>query len=650
MAQTNAATLSTEPTTPRRKARTATNRTAASSSGLLEAARSALFHFGLPCLYVLLLPFLWTDSGATRYWEAMPIRDGFVARLLLPTILLVAVLAAQTWLLRRQGGRAREHGVTFAPRWNFWFWILVLGIFLLRAFEHFRLFPVTLMGHMGEMNHAILGASYVADGRPFTVYNLGLGLLFYPLFEWLGYSTLLSKQLTILLWGTIVLALFVLFSRLHGGVNSPLIFIPAALFCWILPSLRTYTWHVGAAVAAVAVYFLVAAIVTKGSARTRVVYAAIGVVLYLVGLSAYHAAVLFLPPLAVILVVSYAVGWRPDALAGRIVLVCLPLLAGAAGFVLQQEVAAPLQGRLQYELAKKAHIETWRWNPADNALRSWDNFFYSFLARDASPPMRVLFLTGICLCIRSFRTSVFKRTTLLLFLILYGVQWPLWGHGDWSQNCYTVIPILGILLVALRGLQNVLGLIRQRTAYAAAVGVLTAGIGIAEYEHYFDAGLFYDRHYKQDPYDTKTQLTMALRDVVETRKEDDDVVFFMPTLHGLKQPVSYNAQGLEWRNPRLRQVLEHVRFFNSPADLAARVQRVQARTGRPVRVYFGVPSADSLAEAKRYVEGLPGGAQLIREEPYRDVMQPHIALYLTYVDIPAPSAAPAGNVEAAPSK
>jgi hypothetical protein len=615
-----------------------------------SAVRTALLHYGLPLLYVLLLPLLWTDSGASRYWEAMPIRDGFVLRLLLPTLPLLAVLAAQVWLLRRERGRAREHGVVFSPRWNFWFWLVILAIFLFRAFEHYRLFPVTLMGHRGEMNHAIVGASYVAADAPFSVYNIGLGLLFYPVFEWLGYSTVLAKQLTILLWGAIVMALFVLFSRLYGGLNSPLIFVPAALFSWILPSLRTYTWHVGAAVAAVAVYFLAAAVLSKGSGRTRGIYAAIGVVLYLVGLSAYHAAALFLPPLVLILAVSYAVGWRPDPVAGRIVLVCIPLLTAAAGYVVQQEVAAPLRGRLEYEIVRKEHTETWRWNWADNALRSWDNFFYSFLAYDASLPVRVLFLTGLCLCIRSFRTSVFKRITLVLFVVMYGVQWPLWGHGDWSQNCYTVIPILGILLVGLRGLQSVLGAIKHRATYAAAVGVLTAIIGVVEYEHYYDAALFYDRHYKQDPFDTKTQLTMALRDAREALDEDEDIVIFMPTLHGQKQTVSYNAAGLEWRNPALIRVLEHVRFFNSHSDLATRVARVQARTGRRVRVYFGLPSAESLAEAKRYMEGLPGGAQLIQEEPYRDVMHPHIQLYLTYVDVPAPPGAPeARKAEATPA-
>jgi hypothetical protein len=250
--------------------------------------------------------------------------------------------------------------------------------------------------------------------------------------------------------------------------------------------------------------------------------------------------------------------------------------------------------------------------------------------------MRILFLTGIAACLRSFRTSLFARTTLVLFLTMYGAQWPLWGHEDWSQNCYTIIPICGILLMALRALENAVALVRSRAAYAVAVAGLCASISAVEYDHYFTAGFFYDRHYKQDPYDTKTQLTLALRDAQKVVSAEGAVVF-MPVLRGPRQAVSYDARNLEWRNPRILRVMEHVRFFHSPEDLAARVERIQKRTGRKVRVYFGVPSPEALGEIERYRQALPAGTELVQVEPYREVMAPRIRLYLTYVDVPPPS-------------
>jgi hypothetical protein len=548
------------------------------------------------------------------------------------------VIAAQVWLSRYRARSSRDREVLFPRRWNFWLWVALFAVFLLRGFEHYRLFPINHAGHLGEMNHAVRGADYVAKGAPFSTYNVGLGLLFYPFFEQFGYRALLAKQLTILLWGGLLVAVFVLFSLLHRGVNNPLVFLPVVLFSWILPSLRTYTWHVGAAIAATAVYFLAAAILAKGPARRQVALAAVGVVLYVIALSTYHATLLFLPVLAAILAASWLAGWRADRRAGLVALLCLPLVAVATGYVVRQEEAAPLPQRLRYEIIQKTQLETPNWNLADNALRSWDNFFHAFLGHDASLVMRVLFLSGIVLCIRSFRTSVFARTSLVSFVTVYAVQWPLWGHADWSQNCYTIIPLVGILLVALRGLENTVALIPSPRIYRAVLVGLTLGISAVEYRHYFAAGLFYDRHYKQDAYDTRNQLTLALRDVQRSAEEGDRLLF-MPALQGPQQGVSYRTHDLEWKNPRLVQTLENVRFFDSAHDLGERVRQAQAKTGRAARVYFGVPSAQGLSEVERYMQELPRGAQLVQEEPYRAVMHPHIRLFLTYVDVPEPLSA-----------
>jgi hypothetical protein len=290
------------------------------------------------------------------------------------------------------------------------------------------------------------------------------------------------------------------------------LFLPVVLFSWILPSMRTYTWHAAAAIAATSVYFLIAAFVRGQDAPfARIVNATVGVILYLIALSAYHATAVFLAPALLVLGVSYLAGWRPDRFGWRMILICLPLLLAAALFVFSQEIAYPFGARIKAELVERAALRP-DWNWRDNTLRSWDNFFYSFFGPEASFPMRVLLLTGLCECLRTLRTSLFARTTLVLFTTLYALQWPLWGHEDWSQNCYTIIPIIGLILVALRGLENAVALIGTRWLHTTVLAVLMLSLSVVEYRHYFAAGLFQDSHYLQDPFDTSTQLTLALRD------------------------------------------------------------------------------------------------------------------------------------------
>src|SRR5687768_8199777 len=108
----------------------------------MRAIKSVGLQFSLPLLFVATLPFFWADSGASRLWELFPVPEGFERRLALPTYLLVTVIAAQAWLLRWKVPLAQSAEHVFRPRWNFWFWFALLGVFLWRAFEYQDVFPV----------------------------------------------------------------------------------------------------------------------------------------------------------------------------------------------------------------------------------------------------------------------------------------------------------------------------------------------------------------------------------------------------------------------------------------------------------------------------------------------------------------------------
>jgi hypothetical protein len=593
-----------------------------------------LLLYGTPAVAVLLMPWLWTDSGASVQWEFFAVPNGFFRHLLPPTALLAVALLIVVLLLRKLP--LDEVGEPlFAARWNFWFWTLVLVLFMARGLQYSDIFPVH---HYGEPNSAILGAQFVGSGQPFTAYNTGFGLLFYPLYNAFGYSFFLSRTLTTFVWGVSLLAVLILFSRLHGKANSPLIFIPPVFVAMILPSLRTYTWHAGAMIASVAVFFLVAAAVEQ-SLRTRVVLTVVGVAFYAAALSAYHAVAFYLLVLAVIVGISYAYA-RPRRGAVLLSLAVLLLLGAASWLAIRREDAYPLAARLHFELSYGLAEVRPDWNWRENFLRSWDNIFYSFFAHDASFPIRVLFLLGLGGCVSFFRRSVFARTALVLFIGLFVPQMFLWGHGDWSQNCDTIVPVIGILLVALRIVERGLARLVPKVPAVAAALALCAVFSWCEYQQYFSAGLFCDRQYGQDPYDTKTQLTLALRDARRTIDAPDDTVVLMPALGGPMQPVAFDIRGLEYKHPEILEPLagDDVRYFTSISDLAAQVRELQEQKRVPVRIYFGKPDSTSDAAVRSYVQALPPNSILVESEPYRETLGSYLRLFVTYVDVPVPAA------------
>lgn len=593
----------------------------------MQVCRAVAFRYLLPTLCLVVLPYVWTGSNASRAWEFFEAPPGFALQLVPATLLVLGTLVAQAWGLDRRADATQARDRLFAPRWNAVFFIGVFALFLVRAGEYSDIFPVH---HEGETNSAINGARLVAEHGPFAAYNTGFGLVFRPFFDTFGYNFLIARRLTIAVWGVSLVSLLVLYSGLRRGANNLLLFVPPVFVAMILPSLRTYTWHAGAAVASVASFVLVAAVASPARVRTRLALAATGLVLYSLGFTAYHAAVLYLPLTLLIVGVGFVFGWRADRLALVLMAGIIVVLAGSACLI-SAETAYPLAGRIRDELFDSRP----NWSKGANLLRSWDNFFYSFLLHDASFAVRLLFLTGLVGCVRAFGTCLFARTSLVAFSVVYGMQLFLWGHSDWSQNCYTIVPILGILIVGLQGLAGILGGLRPPWAHALAVVIATAGISAGEYRHYFTAGLFNDRQYEQSPYDTKIQLTLALRDArAASHAAPEDIVFLLPALDGPPQPVAYEAAGLEWKSPRARRMLDRVRYYSSPDDLARQVRDMRALSARRLRVYFGLPSPDALAIIDTYLAALPDASLVVRE-PYHDVLHPHARLLLAYADIPA---------------
>jgi hypothetical protein len=76
-----------------------------------------------------------------------------------------------------------------------------------------------------------------------------------------------------------------------------------------------------------------------------------------------------------------------------------------------------------------------------------------------------------------------------------------------------------------------------------------------------------------------------------------------------------------------------MRYFTSPGDLAAQVRRLREESSARIRIYFGYPGEHALDELAPYLERLPPEASLVLHEPYRELLQPHARLLVTYVDI-----------------
>jgi hypothetical protein len=585
--------------------------------------RSLALRYGLPTLYVLVLPFLWSDSGASRDWEFFEVPRGFAGRLWEPTALLAILICVQVWWLDPRAGGGSSAETPLQPRWTPWVLAAVLGLFALRAGEYADIFPVH---HLGEMNSAIHGAAIVREHGVFSAYNAGFGVLFAPFFEVFGTSFPVVRTLTIGAWAVALVGFCALYSALHRGANHPLILVPPAFVAMILPSLRTYTWHAGAVLASVGAFFLVVAIASRGRPVFRSVCAALGAGFYVAGFTAYHAAAVYLLVVGAVAVWAF-IPWRPPDRIARASAALVILLAVLSTTALSYAEAYPLADRVVGEL----HDSRPNWNKYDNLLRSWDNFFYSFLWHDMSFPGRAVFLVGLAACLASARRCLFARTSLVMFGTIYGAQIFFWGHADWSQNCYTIVPILGVIVVGLRQLAGSLALAPRPWA-AVAAGAATIGLAGAEYRHYFSAGLFNDRQYEQHAYDTHTQLSLALRDA-RALGGAEEIVFFMPALSGPQQPVSYETHGLEWKHPASRAVLARMRYFTSAADLAAQVRHIREGSSARIRIYFGYPGDHALDELAPYLERLPPEASLVMREPYRELLHPHARLLVTYVDL-----------------
>lgn len=335
-------------------------------------------------------------------------------------------------------------------------------------------------------------------------YNKGYGWALIPFYSIFGYDLRLYFYGVTAALALLCGAFYLVFRRAHpqGSLAG---FVVVTAFPLLALAVRRYKWHSLDYLAALAVYvYFLPEVLGRppqaGDWRWRLA----GAGLFGVACFFYFGAALYIVPWAVLVI------WFEGRRHGRRL-----LRYGAGAVALAAATGAALhawnglwRSRVQTVIAEA--IQTYRAPGLHLRQASVVEYFKWF----STPPYTVLLFAGLGSGLyRMWRGHAFAQVTLVLFALLWGFQLAIGGINNADQMNWSMIPLLGILLLGAEALLGPLG--RAGRAGRWVAWVLAAGVFAHELRTFPEVN---SRFFLQ-PYlaknNTRAQAALLVRDLAE---------------------------------------------------------------------------------------------------------------------------------------
>lgn len=442
-----------------------------------------------------------------------------------------------------------------------------------------------------------------AVARDVSDYNKGYAWILVPFYRFFGYDVRLITFVLPVAFSVLVAAFFAIFRRVRPTTHL-LAFLLVACSSVLCLCLRRYKWHSVTYLTALSVYIFFLPLFCSVSARRTVYLRFAAITLFFVGCYYYFGGLLYGPPLlALIFAYSSREQRRREVLWGSVgaavigVTFLLTFASNAVWRVRVEEVCSQARQLFGRE---------------DILLRLWTvrEFFFTHLL---SPPFLVIFAVGFGRSIWLMRKGDrFAQVNTFLFLSIWLFQLLIGGVANPDQLNWSMIPILGILLI---GADTTLGWIRDRGRYGFAVGLCLATAAASnEFRRFPDLYRTGDQAEAIDR-NTTTQAALVLRMIGEDKT--NDVNYYMP------DPSVPEAEGGFYYSTNLLRVdyapaLSKVTFFRGDDDL---IRKIRSQVGNRTAVVYqsvGISDSEAADTLKRPLLGL-----------HPTVIHPYEDIYLT---------------------
>ncbi len=389
-------------------------------------------------------------------------------------------------------------------------------------------------------------------------YNKGYAWALVPFYLHYGYDVRLITYILPVFFSLFIAAFFTLFRKAYPR-SSLLSFALLALYAVLCLCLRRYKWHTLTYLTAVSVYlYFLPKYCTGYSALAERLIKAVAVFLFAASCYFYFGGFLYAIPFFALIVMFSTKAQRKKEFE----LACLAFIAFVPFFVWIYNVNDLWGLRIREEMAFVQKL----FSHAGLLRRWWSirDFFYTLYL---SVPFLGLFIAGVVASYRRIRRGDrFALVNATLFVGVWGLQVILEGVNNPDQLNWSMIPVMGVLLIGADALITTLRDRLKGGIVIAALLVILAGWN----ELRFYLPLNRDAIYQ--PYihdrDTMTQAALVLRMI----NEDDSgaVQYYLP------DPSVPTAEGGFNYSVSLIRVdyapaLKRVVFFKGEEDLRRRI-------------------------------------------------------------------------------
>lgn len=436
-------------------------------------------------------------------------------------------------------------------------------------------------------------------------YNKGYAWALVPFYLHFGYDVRLITYILPVFFSIFLAGFFTLFRKAYPK-SSLLSFAIVALYSVLCVCLRRYKWHSVIYLTAISVYlYFLPKYYDLGSAVRERCIKALALLLFAVSCYFYFGGFMYTVPFFILIVILGSKAQRRVELAAA----CVGMVAFLVFFAAIYNINDLWGLRIREEMAFVQKI--FSHGGLDRRWWSIRDFFFTLYL---SVPFLAMFAVGLVASVRRmWRGDRFALVNTVLFLYMWIFQVILEGVNNPDQLHWSMIPVLGVLLV---GADVILVAIRDNVRGGSIIGaLLVLLVGWHEMSYYLQV----NRDAIYQPYiqdrNTMTQAALVLRMIKED--DSDSVQYYLPD-----PSVTSANGGFDYSVSLLRvdyaKALSRVVFFKSEEDLRKRLL-VQRRDKWAV-VYLSV---DMKPDAKDAMD--PAEAPLLGMSP--EIIHPYADVY-----------------------
>jgi hypothetical protein len=417
----------------------------------------------------------------------------------------------------------------------------------------------------------------------FFEYNKGYHWALVPLYQVFGYDVRLITFVLPVFFSVLCGAFCAIYRRAYPK-SSLLSFVLVAVFSVLCVCLRRYKWHSVAYLSAISIYLYFSPYFCNGapflSARRLKV---LSVSLFALSCYLYFGCLLYAVPFLLLVFYFSTKAQRRTELK----FAWIGALAFVAVFLATYRITdlwgLRIRETLEHVLrafSRQGLLERW-WSVRD--------FFFTMYL---SPPYLVLFVVGLAASFRrAWRGDRFALVNTTLLLCLWAFQLSEGGLNNADQLNWSMIPILGVLLIGSdQILEAICAKVRGGPIVAAALVLVVAWNELHWYPQ-LNRDVPYQPYVQ--PHNTRTQAALVLRMI----RDDDSgsVQYYLPD-----PSVPDSSGGFDYSVSLKRvdfgKALSRVVFFKSEEDLQERLS-AQPRDKWAV-VYMSVGEPPEIEDAK----------------------------------------------------